>query len=267
MGRFHRIVCLTAAAILGGIPSAFAAPQILALVETPEPLPLVCAGGVCRAEFSTLCLQKERDIPLPNTDYRPVDAASIVLVLRTSEGSTVRIKGHPSLQFVVRRSYVSATVEIPEVEITRLGAIEAGVEIGPLASLIPEPEPGDAIPLTSAEIAQVTGPFRVAAHRTVKRQETTIQAARATNRLANAMLVEPAETHAAQNALWDRISASLPGGRGTASAERAATIVRACQSYGEKQDGEGFRDCLRYQHDQLMFGVNQTYWNRNDAGS
>ena len=81
------------------------------------------------------------------------------------------------------------------------------------------------------------------------------------------MLAEPAATHETQNALWDRIAASLPGGRGTAGAEQAAKIVRVCQSYEENQGIEGFRGCLQYRHDQLMFGITQTYWNRHDVGS
>ena len=267
MRRLFKIVALTAVICLGGVSGAGAAPQILALVETPEPTPLVCAGGVCRAEFSTLCLQKDRDIPHPNTAYRPADAAKIVLVLRMAGGGTVRVKGRPGLRFQVPRSYVSATAEIAEAEIIRLGAVGAGVEIGPLASLIPVPEPGDAIPLTPDEIAKVTGPFRVAAHRTAQQHKTAIQAARAANRLAIAMLAEPAASHQAQNALWRRIAASLPGGRTTQGARQAAKIVRACQSYEEKQGIKGFRGCLRFRRDQLMFGINQTYWNRNDAGS
>ncbi|MBT3306289.1 MAG: hypothetical protein HN377_07365 [Alphaproteobacteria bacterium] len=267
MHRFVQIVSLIAVGCLGGGSSAFAAPQILALVETPEPVPLVCFKGLCRAEFSTLCLQKDRDIPSPNTAYRPVDPASVVLVLRRADGGTSRIKDHRGLRFVVRRSYVSVTVEIPEAEIAPSGALGAGVEIAPLATLIPVPTLGDNIPLTVAEIAEATGPFRVAARQAVSRQQTTIRAAHATNRMANAMLKTPAENHVAQNALWNRVAGSLPGGRGSAGVERAAAIVRTCQSFQEKQGAEGFRGCLQNQHDQLLFGVNQTYWNRNDAGS
>ncbi len=267
MRDVFKLVFLTAVACLGNAPDAVAAPQILALLETPEPTPLVCAEGVCRAEFSTLCLQKERDIPRPNTAYGPVDAAKIVLVLRLADGGTVRVKGHPGLRFVVPRTYVSATVEIAEAEITRLGASGGGVEIGPLASLIPAPEPDDTLPLNPEEIAKVTGSFRASAYRTVKRQKATVEAARATNRLVNAMRAQPAATHEAQNALWRRIADSLPGGRGTAGAEKAAMIVRACQSFQEKQGMEGFKGCLQFQHDQLMFGINSAYWNGKDAGS
>lgn len=267
MLRLFSIFSIAAIGFLAGLPGAFAAPQILALVETPEPTPLVCAGGVCEAEFSTMCLQKDRDIPLPNTAYQPADAAKIVLVLRDAAGGTRRLAGHPEIRFTVPRTYVSARATIPEAALARLGAVGAAIEIGPLTSLIPVPEPGDTIPQTPEEIAKVTGPLRMAAYRAVKRQKTAIQAARATNRMANAMLAEPAATHEAQNALWEKIAASLPGGEGTASAEQAARIVRVCQSYDEKQGIEGFRGCLQYRHDQLMLGINQIYWNRNDVGS
>ena len=267
MLRLFSIFAIAAIAFLAGLPGAFAAPQILALVETPEPTPLVCVGGVCEAEFSTICLQKERDIPQPGTVYVPADKNGIVLVLRLADGGSRRLAGHPGIRFTVPRTYVSATAAIPESEIIRLGAESAAIEVGPLMSLIPAPYPGDTIPHTADEIAKVTGLLRMAAYRAVKRQKTTIQAARATNRLANAMLAVPAATHEAQNALWEKIVASLPGGGGTASAEQATRIVRVCQSYEEKQGTEGFRGCLQYRHDQLIFGINQIYWNRNDVGS
>ena len=267
MLRLFSISAIAVITFLAGLPGAFAAPQILALVETPVPTPLVCAGGVCEAEFSTVCLQKERDIPQPGTVYMPADKDGIVLVLRLADGGTRRLAGHPGIRFTVPRTYVSARATISEAEIVRLGAVKAAIQVRPLTSLIPVPEPGDTIPVTLEEIAKVTGPLRMAAHRAVKRQKTMIQAARATNRLANAMLAVPAATHEAQNALWDRIAASLPGGRGTAGAEQAAKIVRVCQSYEEKQGTEGFRGCLQYHHDQFMFGINQTYWNRNKVGS
>ncbi|MEE8214240.1 MAG: hypothetical protein V3R79_06615 [Alphaproteobacteria bacterium] len=267
MLRLFSIFSIAALAFLAGLPGAFAAPQILALVETPEPTPLVCAGGVCEAEFSTMCLQKDRDIPLPNIAYQPADAAKIVLVLRDAAGGTRRLAGHPEVRFTVPRTYVSARATIPEAALARLGAVGAAIEIGPLTSLIPIPEPGDTIPLTPKEIAKVTGPLRMAAYRAVKRQKTTIQAARATNRLANAMLAVPAATHEAQNALWEKVVDSMPEGRAAPGIEHAEKIIRTCQSYEEKQGIEGFRGCLQYRHDQLMFGINQTYWNRNDVGS
>lgn len=60
-----RFLMMTAAAALFAfIPhQSQAAPQVLALLETDSPTALNCANGVCQAEFTTYCLQKERDIP------------------------------------------------------------------------------------------------------------------------------------------------------------------------------------------------------------
>ena len=267
MLRLFRIFSIAAIAFLAGLPGAFAAPQILALVETPEPTPLVCAGGVCEAEFSTLCLQKERPIPLPNTAYQPADAAKIVLVLRLADGGTRRLAGHPEIRFTVPRTYFSARATIPEAALARLGAVGAAIEVGPLTSLIPTPEPGDANPHTADEIAKVTRLARMDAHRAVRRARKTITAARATNRLANALLLDPAATSASRSALWEKIVAGMPEGRAAPGMEQAARIVRVCQSYEEKQGIEGFRGCLQYRRDQLMFTINDTYWHRNDVGS
>ncbi len=59
----------------------------------------------------------------------------------------------------------------------------------------------------------------------------------------------------------------MPEGRAVPGIEHAEKIIRTCQSYEEAQGLEGFRGCLQYRHDQLMFGINPTYWHRNDVGS
>jgi len=65
------------------------------------------------------------------------------------------------VRFVVPNSYQSAMASLPEAELDRLGATRAAIEIAPLASLVPEPKPGDTSPITADEIAVVTGTSRV----------------------------------------------------------------------------------------------------------
>ena len=126
---------------------------------------------------------------------------------------------------------------------------------------------GDTNPHTADEIAKVTGPARMDAHRAVRRAGKTITAARATNRLANALLLDPAATPASRNALWEKIVAGMPEGRAAPGIRGAENIIRTCQSYEKAQGLEGFRGCLQYRHDQLMFSINDTYWLRSDVGS
>ena len=56
------ILALIAALFAAPHSSALAAPQALALLKTGGPVTLTCADGVCKAEFSTYCLQQERDL-------------------------------------------------------------------------------------------------------------------------------------------------------------------------------------------------------------
>ena len=66
MTACHLIWPLFAAALFAFVPTqSKAAPQVLALLETDTPTALNCDAGVCKAEFTTYCLQRERDFPTP----------------------------------------------------------------------------------------------------------------------------------------------------------------------------------------------------------
>ncbi|HEX9570088.1 MAG TPA: hypothetical protein VF987_10455 [Rhodospirillales bacterium] len=267
MHRVLQVLSLVVVATATGISGAFAAPQILALLETPEPTPLACAGGVCQAEFSTMCLQKNREIPQPGTAYAPATPDSVVLVLTRADGTTTRVVGAPGLRFVVPHNYLSAVATISEAAIRQLGATRAALEIAPLASLIPEAIPGDTSPVSAEEIATVTGPLRMAAHRVAKRARDTISAVRAANRFANALLVTPATTQEERLAMWHDIVAASGTDATAAGIARIDNIIDTCQFYDEHRGFEGFRGCLRYRRDLLLESINDTYWRRKDLGS
>jgi hypothetical protein len=264
MTRVFRVFTIALFASVAGASGAIAAPQILAVLETAEPVPLTCVNGVCEAEFSTMCLQRGRAMPRPGTAYAPADPRNIVLVIRRADGSTARIAGHRRLGFSVPRTYVSVTATIDAAALAELGAVSAAVEIGPLASLVPVPTPGDTSPITAEEVARVTGVYRMAAERAVRRQRETIGAARITRRLANALVSNPTPTNAERKDLWDRIATATPAGTGV---QKARDVFDTCHDYAEALGEEGFRGCLQYRHDYLMQRINDIYWNRNDAGS
>lgn len=266
MHRVLHVFSLVVVATLTGISGALAAPQILALLETPDPTPLACSGGVCRAEFSTMCLQKNREIPQPGTAYAPATPDSVVLVLTLADGTTKRVGGADVLRFVVPHNYLSTVATISEATIRQLGATRAAVEIAPLASLIPEAKPGDTSPLAADEIATVTGPLRMTAHRVVNNARDTISAVRAANRFANALLVTPAATPEERQAMWHDIIAASDDAT-AAGIARVEHVIDTCQFYDEHRGFEGFRGCLRYRRDLMLESINDTYWHRKDLGS
>jgi len=267
MHRVLRFFSLLVVATLTSISGAFAAPQILALLETAEPTPLACSGGVCQAEFSTMCLQKNREIPRPGTAYAPASPDSVVLVLTLADGTTKRVGGAHGLRFVVPHNYLSTVATISEAALRQLGATRAAVEIAPLASLIPEAIPGDTSPLTADEIATITGPLRLTAHRVVKNARDTISAVRAANRFANALLITPAATQEERQAMWHDIVAASGDDATVSGIARVEHIIDTCQFYDEHRGFEGFRGCLRYRRDLMLDSINDTYWRRKDLGS
>ena len=88
MHRVSRVFAIALFAFVAGTSVTFAAPQILAVLATAEPVPLTCVKGICEAEFSTMCLQRGRAMPYPGTAYAPADPGNIILVIRRADGST-----------------------------------------------------------------------------------------------------------------------------------------------------------------------------------
>lgn len=264
MHRVSRVFAIALFAFVAGTSGTFAAPQILAVLATAEPVPLTCVKGVCEAEFSTMCLQRGRAMPEPGTAYAPADPGNIILVIRRADGSTSRIAGHRSLRFSVPRTYVSVTATIDEAALAELDAVSAAVDIRPLASLVPAPTHGDTSPITAEEVARVTGAHRMAAAGAVRHERETIGAARITRRLVNALVTNPRPTNAERKDLWDRIAADTPAGTGV---QKARDVFDTCHDYAEALGEEGFRGCLQYRHDYLMQSINDIYWNRKDVGS
>ena len=80
--------------------------------------------------------------------------------------------------------------------VARHGIVTASLMIASNASLVPDPVPGDAKPLTSREIASATGPMRWIGSRIVDNSETATAAqllSRASKRFANVEAFKPAQ--------------------------------------------------------------------------
>lgn len=65
-----------------------AATQSLSLLETDGATPLLCDGGICKAGFSTFCLQKNREMPRTGDPYHLAVGGRLTLVLTVRDGST-----------------------------------------------------------------------------------------------------------------------------------------------------------------------------------
>ena len=268
MARFRRSILLALVPLLATAGDGGAAPQDLALLETDRPTALVCAGGVCSAQFSTLCMQKERDMPVPGTVYGPHRPDSVVLVLHGPDGSVRRRPATGLVRMSPTRNYVSVTMALAETELARLGAVVAAIEVTPLASLVPSPEAEDTTPLTDTEVARATGPLRKVVDIALGYRERDAVAARATMRLINALdTVSPVAEDDERRVLWESVANDLPYDAAHPGIAGAREVVAACRRYAVDSLPGGFQSCLETRHDGLLTGLNGAYYRRVGYGS
>ncbi len=157
---------LTAGLALAIRGPAVAAPQILALLPTAEPLPLICKKDVCKVEVASMCLQEQRKAPNSYQAYHPGDGTKLTLAVQSKSGNVKEADITKGVTIHAVRGFVAVSVSLPEHLVRDLGDGPASLSVAPLASAIPEPVAGDPNPLTKQEISKATGLLREIAQAT-----------------------------------------------------------------------------------------------------
>ena len=246
---------------------AAAAPQILGMVATAEPMPLVCAGGTCSAEFSTFCLQDKRVPPRSGTAYTVARGEGLTLVVTGRDGSERRLPAAGLVRVASARAYMAVTVSVAEPDLKALGATRASITVGRRVSLVPVPVPGDPWPLTGHDVASATGPLRAAAAGLFDRGGELPVAARITNRLINAARSDGPLAPHRRDGLWRRVVGADPADAADPGTRSAARIFTLCRGLAAEGAYSTLRRCLEMQHDALMVETNGRYWQTLGAGS
>ena len=257
-----RIVFSFAAGLMMALwhQSAWAAPQILAVLATGEAIPFTCGRGVCEADLSTFCLQRDRPAPDFGTVYRPAGPGAVTLVLRGANGGERRIPAAEHVVFSENRGYTSASAKMPESVLAKLGAVSAAIEVGTNASLAPLARSGDPDPLTAEEIAMAVGPLRALGTKVVD-ESAHADAARVIATMINLLPPEDRVDTERRAALWRDVAGStpsvVPDGSGL---YRARTVYDGCLEAIAEPSVFSMRSCLEMQHDHLMRDLNGSYW-------
>jgi hypothetical protein len=240
--------------------NAGAAPQILGLIATAEPVPLTCEDGVCQAEFSSVCLQRDRDMPKDGTVYN-LTGDQVTLVITGKDGSIRRI---PAANWVDVRSaetYTAVIIAIPR-DFVGPDAERIAISVDRMAAAVPVAEAGDPNPLTEDETALVTGPKLKIAERTISQKPRQTASARITMRMINAAEKNPSRF---VDDLWRE--AAVGEAANSKGAIRAAGIVRMCRLMEAAGHAPVLRDCLFGHHHGTMLDLTSQVWNRLGAGS
>lgn len=262
-----RIFCFLGAAVLAAaLPhGAAAAPQMLALLATGEATPLRCEDGICGAQFSGICLQRERPAPQAGTAYR-AQGGALTLVLTGAGGATWRMPAGDFVAIATKRSYTAVQIGLPEDLLRKWGAVSAALEVGARVTLAPVPVAGDANPRSEAENALALGPQRALAERIVARSPVESGAIGLTGALVNALPPHGRTDREGRESLWNRIAAPRGASYPRAALETARALYDRCLARVERGLFFSLRQCLEAGHDSIVLDLNIEYW-KAGAGS
>lgn len=248
--------------------SAMAAPQILGLIASAEPVPLTCVDGSCTAEISSLCLQQYRDVPTPGTAYRPAEGAGITLIVTGTDGIKRFLPVAAKIEISSLRQFLAVKVSLPEETVRRVGEGPAALSIAPLSSIIPSVAIDDPHPISRQEIAAYTGPLRATAEEAYNEDSARLDATRTLNQMINRLSENRPVGVEEIEPLWKR----TVGGDGVLQSSKSTGIIKSAldgcrSSILERGVDLDLRSCLTNQHDILSTGTQENVWRALKPGS
>lgn len=255
---FRLVVVTTTALIFAATHAAVAAPQIMGLVATTEPVPMQCDGGDCSALLSAFCLEEKRLPPDLETAYRPAGEGQVFLVVTAADGRTARLPANALIQFNSRYGYTAVEARLSLERLAGVPPAALAVEVAPLAALIPVAKAGDPHPLSREEIAIATGPWRLAAEAVMEGNSDASDSARAVMRLINALPSKGDIRAEERESLWHRVAADAPA--------RVRKTFDACERSVDQAVGYPLRQCLEERHQKLQVENTRRFW-RSLGGS
>ncbi len=250
----HRVIIGFLALLFAGFAApALAAPQILGLVASGEPVPMQCADGTCTALLSAFCLQKGRLPPDFETVYRPARAGDVTLTVTTADGRQQRFDAADLVRFHSRYGYTAIRADLAFAALGIAAPASLAIEIAPRTTILPVARPGDADPLTAEEIALAAGPARLAAETVLEGDSEPARTARTTARLINALPLRGDVAAGARNELWARVA-------GPDAPLRAHRMFDACGRTVDQSLGYPLRKCLEERHERLQIENTHAFW-------
>lgn len=249
--------------------TAQAAPQILGLVASNAPLPLTCGKGTCSVEVSAVCLQEHRKAPVSGTAYKMAAGSQLTLNVKDAQGL---IRSLPIAKLVDLKSlrvFTSVLVTLPERIVRDLGGdiSTASLTVGPLASALPKPRPGDENPLTKAEIRAFTGHLRKIAEGVIGADTNNREAAGILNQMVNRL---PSDNSVGAERISTLRQQTMRPTIEAGKLETARLVDRAldtCRETLRIERTPHLRACLSNQHDILSAQTTQKIWRGLRPGS
>jgi hypothetical protein len=261
-----RTWALAGAIWLGCGGMATAAPQILALVSTPAPVELDCAGETCTARFTSYCLQPGRAAPHGGHRYTLAESAAVAVTGVATDGRTVQLDA-TSLTVTATANQVSVMLSLPRTELAARDLSSVTVRVQESATLLPVPEADDAWPQTEADIALATSTLRELGRKMVDEDAVRIAAAHETMRLVNRLPDGRMGSAEARQVIAGILTPDRLAALPAASRPFVADARDYCTLVADNDVTTTVRRCLAAEHDSMMFYLNQDYWDALTGGS
>jgi len=257
------IATLAAAAAVFVASGAEAAPQILGIVASNGPLPLICDGGHCRADLSTFCLQQPRANPDRRQAYALAADSTVAVVGTNAAGEIVRLPISAAARFVSDRGFTSVEVSVPAERVAELEFTSVGIVVERGATLLPVETADDPNPQSSEEKSIALGAYRQQGEKFFDDSGESADAIRLTNVMINQLpkhqrhktdtdghlLTAALETEAAMLA--------VPAALDLAQSTHDNCIAKVDITHHI----DNMRSCLQGSHDRLVVNTNIDFWN------
>lgn len=257
--RFH-FFALSAFIVMAYVQSASGAPQILGLLATKVPQPLLCEGGECSADLASFCLQPNRGEPWPGQPYTVFDATALTLVGTAQGAREVRVRAGRQVRFKANVAMTSVRVTVDRSLLDQLGVSRLALLVGPGVSLLPVVSPDDPEPLTNREIAAATGAARRAGAEFFEDGSPIGVAARLTAALMSRLPMTGQVSKARRAGLWDdAISAALGRASTREGIARARHHFQSCRAALKIGSHYNMRSCLEVRHGDMVRKKNRAF--------
>jgi hypothetical protein len=250
-------------ALVGAIPVVQAAPpQILGLVATAEPTPLLCINGVCSAEFSSFCLERFRPSPETGTAYRFADDAKLTLRVTGADGAVREIDALPLVTVDSERIYAAVRISLPLTRLDDPAPVTVALSVGEAVAIIPETTGDVDQPMDEREIADYSGPLRREADPLYDSRSESAVAAATALKLLNAHHRQASKERVDIEALWQNVVGAPPSEDSPDGVQRIYRALTDCSNTPRI-----FDLCMETLHENAISESNSRVWQGLGAGS
>jgi hypothetical protein len=249
--------------LLAVFKTAAAAPQILGLVASSQPLPMKCENGLCATEASVFCLQKWRASPAAGMTYNAARGTGLQVIALGEDGKEV-IVPDPELNITALRGHSAVRIGVDVEWLYKRKYQSISLKIGEKASLIPEAWAGDENPQTPQDVELALGKLRDLGDKLVDKAGRNVQMAQLLQFIAGKLPRLGRAHDDTRNAVWHNGTKDLKD-------VNRKVLARTKRKFDRCHDVTfggmtSLRQCLGAQHDILMGKLNARYWGASEYG-